>query len=259
MNDEQLILYYYADGLSKAERRRIGAALASDPALQSRYDALRRELDDLGEALAKVADSTQASESVSEQVRAPAHLVAGWHASIDRAARLEQPAGHRPARVLHLASFGWGAAITAALALGIGIGVHLSSRNEADLSLTPPPAIVQVPQPEAAADAFTRGLQAHFRESRQNIGDLSVEDREARRLLILHIVQQNRLFARVATENDTPELARVLRAFEPVLVRLAAEDLAPEEAQRLQAQLLFELNVMLTKMSRSPSDRSESI
>jgi hypothetical protein len=51
----------------------------------------------------------------------------------------------------------------------------------------------------------------------------------------------------------------VLRAFEPILVRLAAEDLSPEEAQRLQAQLVFELNVMLTKMNRTPSDRSESI
>jgi hypothetical protein len=145
------------------------------------------------------------------------------------------------------------------LALGIGIGVYFSSRNDADRSLTPLPAIVEVSQSEGAADAFTRGLQAHFRESRQNIGGLPVEDSEARRLLILHIVQQNRLFARVATDNDTPELARVLRAFEPILMRLAAEDLAPEEAQRLQAQLLFELNVMLTKMNRSPSDRSESI
>jgi hypothetical protein len=255
MNDEQLILYYYADGLSKAERRRIEAALASDPALRSRYDALRRELDGFGEALAKASDSAQASEPIS----APAHLVAGWHDSIDRAARLERPAARRPTRILHLASFGWGAALTAALALGIGIGVYVPSRNDGAPSLSPPPAIVEVPPSEVAADAFTRGLQAHFRESRQNIGDLSVEDGKARRLLILHIVQQNRLFARVATENDTPELARVLRAFEPILVRLAAEDLAPEEAQRLQAQLLFELNVMLTKMNRSPSDRSESI
>jgi hypothetical protein len=78
-------------------------------------------------------------------------------------------------------------------------------------------------------------------------------------MLILHIVQQNRLFARAATENESPELSRVLRAFEPILVRLADEDLAPEEAQRLQDQLVFELNVMLTKMKQTPSDRTESI
>lgn len=247
MNDEQLILYYYADGLSTAERRQIEAALAADPTLQRRYDALRRELDGFGDA------------PLSTQFRAPEHLVARWHASIDRASQLERKAERRPARALHFASFGWGAAVTAALALGIGIGMYLSSRNDADLSVNPLPAIVEVAPSAAAADAFTRGLQAHFRDSRQNIGGLPVEDTESRRMLILHIVQQNRLFAREATENQSPELARVLRAFEPILVRLAAEDLAPEEAQRLQAQLVFELNVMLTKMNRTPSDRSESI
>ncbi|RPH93732.1 MAG: hypothetical protein EHM68_15280 [Lysobacterales bacterium] len=246
MNDEQLILYYYADGLSKTERRRIEAALAADPALQSRYDALRRELDGFGDASA-------------DAPAAPEHLVARWQAGIDRAAQLERQTERGPARVLHLASFGWGAAITGALALGIGIGVYLPSRNVPDVSVTPLPAIVEVAPSATTGDAFTRGLQAHFRESRENIGGLAVEDSEARRLLILHIVQQNRLFARAATENQSPELSRVLRAFEPILVRLADEDLAPEEAQRLQAQLLFELNVMLTKMNRPPSDRSESI
>jgi hypothetical protein len=247
MNDEQLILYYYADGLSSQERRQIEAALAADPALQRRYDTLRRELDSLGDA------------PLGAQVKAPEHLVARWHAGIDRAAQLERQAERRPARVLHFASFGWGAAVTAALALGIGIGVYLSSRNEADLAVNPLPAIVEVAPSAATGDAFTRGLQAHFRDSRQNIGGLPVEDTESRRMLIQHIVQQNRLFARAATENQSPELARVLRAFEPILVRLAADDLAPEEAQRLQAQLVFELNVMLTKMNRTPSDRSESI
>jgi hypothetical protein len=246
MNDEHLILYYYADGLSKAERRRIGAALAADPALQSRYDALRRELDGL-------------VNGPADAPAAPEHLVARWHDSIDRAARLERPELRRPAKILHLASFGWGAAVAAALALGIGIGVYLPGRDDADPSAAPLPAIVEVAPSVTAGDAFTRGLRAHFQESRQNIGGLPVEDLEARRLLILHIVQQNRLFARAATENRSPELSRVLRAFEPILVRLADEDLAPEEAQRLQDQLLFELNVMLTKMNRPPSDRSESI
>lgn len=247
MNDKQLILYYYADGMSNAERRQIEAALAADPALQSRYDALRRELNDFGDA------------PLSKQFRAPEHLVARWHASIDRTAQLERQAERKPARALHFASFGWGAAVSAALALGIGIGMYLSSRDDADFSVAPPPAIVEVAPSAETGDAFTRGLQVHFRESRQNIGGLPVEDTEARRMLILHIVQQNRLFARAATENESPELSRVLRAFEPILVRLADEDLAPEEAQRLQDQLVFELNVMLTKMKQSPSDRTESI
>ena len=153
MNDKQLILYYYADGLSSQERRQIEAALAADPALQSRYDALRRELDGFGDA------------PLGAEVKAPEHLVARWHASIDRAAQLERQAERKPARVLHFASFGWGAAITAALALGIGIGVYLSGRNDPGLSVNPLPAIVEV-----APSATTVGSADHW-GARSRIGN----------------------------------------------------------------------------------------
>ena len=36
-------------------------------------------------------------------------------------------------------------------------------------------------------------------------------------------------------------------------MRLAAEDISPEEADALRAQLSFELNVMLTKLARETS------
>ena len=45
MNEEKLILYYYKDGLSEAERREIKAALASDDELRQRYESLSRDLD----------------------------------------------------------------------------------------------------------------------------------------------------------------------------------------------------------------------
>ncbi|MEQ8207056.1 MAG: hypothetical protein RIA65_12825, partial [Woeseia sp.] len=109
------------------------------------------------------------------------------------------------------------------------------------------------------SNAFTRGLQVHFQQSRQDISSLRADSSAERELLIMHIIQQNRLFARAAKENNSPELARVLRAFEPILARLSAEDLSPEEAARLQAKLTFELNVMLTKMNQPPSNSSESI
>ena len=74
----------------------------------------------------------------------------------------------------------------------------------------------------------------------------------------MHIIDQNRLFERAAEQNDSQKLARVLRAFEPVLLQLAAEDLAPEDAEALRAQLAFELNVMLTKLSRDTSKETHS-
>ena len=40
MNEDTLILYYYNDGLSKAERREVEAAIHSDPAVAARFDEL---------------------------------------------------------------------------------------------------------------------------------------------------------------------------------------------------------------------------
>ena len=73
-------------------------------------------------------------------------------------------------------------------------------------------------------------------------------------MLLTHMIQQNRMFERAAVENGSQDLARVLRAFEPILVRLAAEDISPQDAEALQAQLAFELNVVLTKYRRNASE-----
>jgi hypothetical protein len=101
--------------------------------------------------------------------------------------------------------------------------------------------------------AFTRGMQVHFRDTQQNIAALAGDTTEDRTLLVMRIIQQNRLFERAAEQNNSAGLARVLRAFEPVLLRLAADDIAPEDAAALRRQLAFELNVMLTKLERDTS------
>jgi hypothetical protein len=79
-----------------------------------------------------------------------------------------------------------------------------------------------------------------------------------RMMLILRLIDQNRLFEKVAVQNNSPKLARVLRAFEPILVQLASDDIAPEDAEALRAQLAFELNVMLTKLTRDSSDGQQT-
>jgi hypothetical protein len=77
-------------------------------------------------------------------------------------------------------------------------------------------------------------------------------------MLVLRIIEQNRMFESAAANSDAPKLARVLRAFEPILLQLAANDLAPADAEALRAQLAFELNVMLTKLSAESSDDSHT-
>lgn len=248
MNDDILILYFYNDGLSDAERRRVAAQLAADSELRQRYDTLCRDLRGIVD---------------TDKIAAPPDLAARWHDSIDRAAALERQQSTTARGVLHLPSFFWGTAITAVLVAGIAIGLFFGDRPTTTQDFDPSSMVVDVTRDDGFASAFTRGLQVHFRESRQSISSLADSADTDRQALIMHMVQQNRLFAREAKQNNTPELARVLRAFEPILLRLAADDITPQEATKLQAQLAFELNVMLTKLDSSPSkvanDRFESI
>jgi hypothetical protein len=107
--------------------------------------------------------------------------------------------------------------------------------------------------------AFERGLEVHLEQSRQQIVGLPVDADQQRAALIMRMVQENRLFETAADRNGAQDLARVLRAFEPILLRLAADDVSPTEARALQAQLTFELNVMLTKLGRNVSDGTDTI
>jgi len=182
----------------------------------------------------------------------PPATVRRWHDALDEAAAREQTANRPVSRSLHPTSFFMGVAIAATLALGIAIGFFMAG-NDAEPQVTT--AAIDT-SPAAMPGALSRGLQVHFRDSREQILNLPEADDPA--MLVLHIIEQNRLFESAAINSDAPKLARVLRAFEPVLLRLAADDLAPEDARELQAQLAFEMNVMLTKLSVESSDDSHT-
>lgn len=245
INEETLTLYYYEDGLSKHERRQVEQALQEDAVLAARFADLKQQLEQWREA---------------EETVVPSHLLQRWHDSIDRAAQAERQAASpaRPAPV-HFMSFFWGSAVTAALAIGIGIGFWFSA-PEAD-QFNPENAIADLPplHEQVVPASFTRGLQLHLQESQWEIVSLPVDDDSQRALLALQLIEQNRFFVRAATMNSSPELARVLRAFEPVLMRLASEDLSPEDAIALQEKLAFEISVMLTKISRDTSEVTQTI
>jgi len=246
MKDETLMLYYYNDGLSAAERRAIAAALADDEQLAERYEALCRDLD----ALREPADAIL-----------PEGLQRRLQANLQRAARLEEAespgrGARRPARAFAPRFLAWGGALAAALALGIGIGLWLAGGQPPDAPVFVE-AVPEVPA-EWSAVAFQRGLESHFRSGRSDLAGLSPDAGQGRASLIASLIQQNRLYGRLALQNDAPELARVLRSFEPLLLQLAREDLSPQEAAALQAQLEFEFAVMLTKLLREPSRKTET-
>lgn len=244
MNDDKLTLYYYGDGLTEAERREVEAAIESDLDLARRYRVLCRDLDALKDP---------------EPEAAPSHLHAQWHDLIDRAAAKEAAAASGPQRSFHLGSFFWGTAVAASLAAAFALGVYMSG-DEAD-TIVPDnttAGVIEMPGADPSL-AFSRGLLVHFQESRDQLDTISPDSNGERSELIANIVQQNRLFARMAAQNDSGDLARVLRAFEPILVQLAADDLDPEDAMRLQAQLAFELNIVLTKLAHRVSDETDSL
>ena len=235
VNEETLTLYYFDDGLTAAERRDVEAALESDLELAERYRALCSELDAFTDL------------PVPE---APVTLAPRLHAALDRAAEQASSARARP--TFHFGSFFWGTAVAASLAIGIAIGFLVAPGS----SPTPPVAAVAA---EDSHSSLSRGLLVHFRESRDTLSALDVTANGERDQLIMNIVQQNRLFERMATQTDSQDLARVLRALEPILIKLASEDITADEAAKLQSQLAFELNIVLTKLSRQVSDKADAI
>jgi len=245
MNNDILTLYYYRDGLTRDERQQLTTALASDDELARRYQEICQQLERLG----NIAD-----------VPPSADMRQRWHDSIESAARTES--NRKPAPAARSWSFTRGAGIAASLVIGIAVGIFVSSD----------PAVELPPAEHVAADsqqgnsvfsnnssAFHRGLQVYFRESEQRLSAISVEASADRALLIRNIINQNRLYEKVAQQNDSQNLARVLRSFELALLKLTAEDITPEEAEAMQTKLLFELNVMLTKLARDTSNKQLSI
>ena len=100
MNDEQLTLYYYGDGLSAHERKEIQQALETNEVLAARYRQLCNELESLQEI------ETEPPSGAAVQ---------RWHDTVSRAARIEQ--GDAQSRGFHWNSFAVGAAASAALVL----------------------------------------------------------------------------------------------------------------------------------------------
>ena len=240
ISDETLMLYYYADGLDAADRATVAKALQEDPALRARYDALIKDLGRL---------SGLASHPV------PPALTAQLHASLPGATSatvtsIASASPQEPPRRLHASSFAWGAALAASLLL---IALLVLDRGQ--------PTIVDMPETvagQSGATTFTRGLRFHLASSGEELARLDVESTD-RNLLIMQLIDQNRLIERAAEDNDAEDLARVLRAFETILLRLASDDIAPADAEALRAQLAFELKVMLTRLQRDASMDAETI
>jgi hypothetical protein len=220
ISDDELILYHYRDGLDAAERARIGAALSEQPELARRLQNLVARLD---------------SAAAMPEVPVPAAVQQRWQEALERAAqrddRLADTRAPRAGR--SFANFRWQAA-AAAVAVITLILVIPKKPTEVE-----PPVITKSPADPGDASAYERGLKVHLASTEQQLAGLDSAKPEERARLIATIIAQNRIYALAAERAGEPQLARVLRAFGPVL-----EGLEHGDSSASIAQLTFELRVM---------------
>jgi len=224
INDEELLLYYYRE-LDTAEHARISAALAEQPELARRLHALVARLD---------------AAAALPEVPVPEEAQHRWRMALEqisRANNLEKaPVVRRTASPLRW-QLAAAAAAVAALAFGI---LHLM---QAPVAAPPPPPLTAGTQEPSA---YENGLKFHLASTERRLANLGDATPEERARLVDTIISQNRIYALAAERAGEPQLARVLRAFTPVL-----EDLASGNSQTSAAsieQLNFELRVMQARL-----------
>lgn len=237
ITDEDLLLYYYRDGLEAAERARIGAAIGEQPELARRLYRLVARLD--------------AAASTAE-VPVPAHIQQRWRSALERAAGGNAASRTAPARLPFSGNPRWqaAAAAVAVLALVFTIQLALDSPDPAtrDAALSPT-------ETDAGAEtntAFVRGLRWHLASTERLLTTLENATPDERARLIETIIAENRLYALAAERAGEPRFARVLRAFAPVLESVARDGDEPSSASL--AQLNFELRVIQARLNAETSN-----
>jgi hypothetical protein len=237
ITDDELLLYHYRDGLDAAERARIGAAL-SEPELARRLQALVSRLD---------------AATAMPEVSVPEHTQRRWEAALELAAREGHKSNVRVPQATRRWDTRWLAAAAAVAIVAVVSIIQVAKQ-------TPPERIVEVPVPTpdntgaADASAYERGLKVHLASTERQIAELGSATPEQRARLIETIIAQNRIYALAAERAGEPQLARVLRAFSPIL-----EDLVQGrgDSSASIAQLGFELRVMQGRLSAG-ADTSSS-
>lgn len=224
ISDDDLLLYYYRE-LDATERARIGAAISKDPELSRRLHTLVARLD--------------AAAAIPE-VPVPAHTQQRWQAALERATTETRVAPKR--RFFTQSQWQAAAAAVAVVALVFGIQKVMQPTQ-------PPGNTVTSSTPETAgagaASAYENGLKFHLATTERRLAALGEATPEERARLVETIIGQNRIYALAAERAGEPQLARVLRAFTPVLESVAG---GGEATSSSVAQLSFELRVMQARL-----------
>ncbi|MCR6703022.1 MAG: hypothetical protein NVV68_18560 [Dokdonella sp.] len=252
ISDEDLILYYYDDGLDPAERAAIAGALSGSPELRARLAALETMLAAVDAAPVAPPDPglrDRLWRRLEPQLRAEA--APARHPP--RAARRT----HSTARPRRLAA--WSAAALLALAVGVGFIAGRHSAPEVD-------AQAQARADAAALRVLEAYVAAHLRSTEgvlltaDNGGEAGMLD--GNRALAASLVESNRLYARAAERAGDASLADFLRRLEPVLLSLAnqtpAATVESDEGLRdylRETDLLFQVRALQTRLDHARVQR----
>lgn len=220
ISDDDLLLYHYRE-LDAVDRARVGAALAGQPELARRLHSLVAKLD---------------AAAALPEVPVPAEMQQRWKAALEREANKvavdDSRASRRPPSV---AIRQWLVAATVA-GLAILSGIQFSRSPVTPLANDTRPGAEAID-----AAAYERGLKWHLASTEQKLAGLDRASPEERTRLLDTISAQNRMYALAAERAGEPQLARVLRAFAPILESLSQDG---GDTSAALAQLSFELRVM---------------
>jgi len=233
ISDDDLLLYHYRDGLEAAERTRIGAALSAQPALAQRLQGLVTRLD---------------AAAALPEVPVPLEVQQRWRAALERAAHADgvSKGAHTP-RVSRLSYLRWPAAAAAVAIVALVLIVPKQSTKIAA------PVTAQTATGTVDPSAYERGLKFHLASTEQRLAGLNSATPEDRARLVATIIEQNRMYALAAERASEPQLARVLRAFAPVLESVAQDG---GDSSGSIARLSFELRVMQGRLSADAAPSS---
>lgn len=242
ISDDDLILYHYRE-LDAAERARIGAALTEQPELARRLHALVARLD---------------AAAALPEVPVPASTQQRWQSALARVTGESRAAAPAPARRPFFMQMGWQAA-AAAVAV-VALTLTIQKVMQPALNQTPDNPVTASTQESTSASeasAYEHGLKWHLASTERRLASLGDATPEERAQLIEAIIGQNRIYALAAERAGEPQLARVLRAFTPILE--SAADGGSEATASSVAQLSFELRVMQARLGADAATPSNTL
>jgi hypothetical protein len=237
ISDDDLLLYYYRE-LDAADRARIGAALGEQPELSRRLHTLVVRLD---------------AAAASPEVPVPALTQQRWQVALDRARSGETRAAKPGARFF--AQTGWLAAAAVAVVALVFVFQEVKQTPQDQRANNPTPSSTKDAGTEEAS-AYEHGLKWHLASTEKQLASLNEATPAERARLVETIISQNRMYALAAERAGEPQLARVLRAFTPILENVAD---GHNETASSVAQLSFEMRVMQARLGADAATPSNTL